>query len=63
LNRENAKEEERREKNPSSNPPLKRRAIVVCPFKGAFENSPAFQGWDEMIERFFQGRERTGRVT
>jgi len=28
------------------NPPLKRRAIDVCPFKGAFYNSPAFQGWD-----------------
>jgi len=28
---------------------LKRRAIAVCPFKGAFGNSPAFQGWDDVI--------------
>jgi len=24
------------------NPPLKRRAIIDCPFKGAFDNSPPF---------------------
>jgi len=34
---------------PQVNPPLKRRAIGVCPFKGAFDNSLAFQGWDEKI--------------
>jgi len=33
-------------------PPLKRRAITVCPFKGAFGNSPAFQGWDEKFRGF-----------
>jgi len=42
------KEKEKREKrNPSINPPLKWRAITVRPFKGAFGNSPVFQGWDE----------------
>jgi len=28
-----------RKRNLFLNPPLKRRAITICPFKGAFENS------------------------
>jgi len=48
LNHENAKGKRKtRKKKSFLNPPLKRRAIVVCPFKGAFGNSPAFKGWDE----------------
>jgi len=30
--------------------PLKGRTIVVCPFKGAFDSSPAFQGWVEKFQ-------------
>jgi len=40
-----------RKRNPFLNPPLKRRAIIVCPFKGAFGNSPAFSGWEEKFRR------------
>ncbi|MEW6234550.1 MAG: hypothetical protein AB1656_04125 [Candidatus Omnitrophota bacterium] len=35
-----------------ANPPLKRRAIVVCPFKGAFENSP---GMNFLLNNFSFG--------
>jgi len=41
-----------RKRNPFLNPPLKRRAIIVCPFKGAFDNSPAFQGWEKEFRGF-----------
>jgi len=42
---------EKHEKKLIVNPPLKRRAIFVCPFKGAFGNSPAFQGWVEKFRK------------
>ncbi|MEW6238490.1 MAG: hypothetical protein AB1656_24150 [Candidatus Omnitrophota bacterium] len=41
-----------RNRNPFLAPPLKRRAIIVCPFKGAFDNSPAFQGWEKKFHGF-----------
>jgi len=53
LNREDAKgKRNTRKSNPYLNPPLKRRAIIVCPFKGAFDNSPAFQGWEKNFAEF-----------
>jgi len=49
-----------RKRNPFLNPPLKRRAITVCPFKGAFGKSPAFQGWEMNFAAndFFTRRKR-----
>jgi hypothetical protein len=61
LNRVNAKGKRKtRKRNPFLNPPLKRRAIIVCPFKGAFGNSPAFQGWEKKFRgiRLFSRFER-----